>query len=102
MRLEVVAELRREPDADVVFLVAFAQPGRHDALDHAAQLQRDAADVEAEVGGQLAVDARDHFRLSAFERAVDVDRAGHLADLARRPRRSAAAARPCRRRARTR
>ncbi len=81
MRLEVVAEFGREPDANVVFLVAFAQLGRHHALDHAAQLHGDAADVEPEIGGQIAIDARDHFGLAAFERAVDVDRAGHLADL---------------------
>ena len=39
---EVVAELRRQPHADVVFLVAVAQLGRHHAFDHAAQLRGDA------------------------------------------------------------
>ena len=39
------------------------------------------ATSKPEVGGQLAVDPRDHFGLSAFERAVDVDRARHLPDL---------------------
>ena len=39
-RREVVAELRREPHADVVFPVAVAQLRRHDAFDHAAELHR--------------------------------------------------------------
>ena len=101
-RLEVVAELRRQPHADVVLLVAVAQLGRHDAFDHAAQLHGDAADVEAEVGGQLAVDARHHFRLAALERAVDVHRARHLPDLRDDLVAEPLQRRPCRRRARRR
>ncbi len=76
-RLEVVAELRRQPDADVVLLVVFAQARRHDAFDHAAQLHRHGADFEAEIGGLDAIDVGDHFRLAGLERAVDVHRAGH-------------------------
>ena len=80
-RAEVVAELRRQPHADVVLAVAVAQLRRHDALDHAAKLTGDAADVEAEVGRHLAVDPRHHLRLAGDERALHVHGAGNAADL---------------------
>ena len=73
--------LRREAHADVVLAVAVAQLGRHDALDHAAQLAADAADAEAEVGRQRPIDARHDLRLSAFEVGADVHGARHLPHL---------------------
>ena len=80
-RLEVVAELGRQADANVVLLVVFAEPRRHQAFDHPAQLHRDRADFESKVGGNAAIDVGHHLGLAGLERAVHVHRAGHCLDL---------------------
>ena len=62
--------------------IRFAQARRHNPFHHSAQLRRNAADAEAEVGRERTVDSRNDFGLAADQVAAHVHGSRQLPDLA--------------------